>query len=371
MRIDTRIAKNLGGYFQCVDEIALRLKKDDRHPPVLWFRGAGDMNHSLIPSLFRANTRAKRSVPGRKKDYSQLHYAEDIRTQHYIAKNYHFFQNEPSSRVEWLEVMQHHGVKTRVLDWSESSTHSLLFAVEPFLDEGKARARTAGLSVPCVWVLEPAALNKQIFQNIRDSSTSPVASDNEKILGLFDIFQYDSLEKQTVLQNIQDVSDFSSYAETEETAHIDYILNLSEINDEIRRDGMRIRQLLLDGDIMNPYYYILSRIYSDGHMLENRVLPPLAVVQPYHSERIKAQHGVFTVFPFYEEKSWDHMYRKMGINPDAMENNAMASQVLHQIIIENPQKMAFELMQNGMNDSWLYPEMPVVSNEIENHAVYC
>ena len=65
------------------------------------------------------------------------------------------------------------------------------------------------------------------------------------------------------------------------------------------------------------------------------------------------------------------MYRKMGINPDAMENNAMASQVLHQIIIENPQKMAFELMQNGMNDSWLYPEMPVVSNEIESHAVYC
>ena len=50
---------------------------------------------------------------------------------------------------------------------------------------------------------------------------------------------------------------------------------------------------------MNSVYYVLGRIYSDGYILEDRKIPPLAVVHPYHSERIKAQKGVFTVFPFY------------------------------------------------------------------------
>ena len=39
--------------------------------------------------------------------------------------------------MEWLEVMQHHQVNTRVLDWSESSIHSLIFAVEAFFDAGR------------------------------------------------------------------------------------------------------------------------------------------------------------------------------------------------------------------------------------------
>ena len=33
----------------------------------------------------------------------------------YIARNYHFWEKEPQTNVEWFEVMQHHGVKTRML----------------------------------------------------------------------------------------------------------------------------------------------------------------------------------------------------------------------------------------------------------------
>ena len=170
-------------------------------------------------------------------------------------------------------------------------------------------------------------------------------------------------------ENIKHYSDLHMYAQTSETSHIDYIVNLSAINDEIMRDRPRLKYLLKHGDILNPYYYILSRIYSDGTILSERKLPPLAVVHPYHSERIKAQHGVFTVFPFYSEKEKDDDCREMGINPDAMENNAIAGSVLHQIIITNPKKIAYELIHNGMDDSWLYPEMPVVSNAIESRRI--
>lgn len=369
MRIDTKVVMDLGDYFRVIHDISeSRSKKDSRvrdasQPKVLWFRGLSDFNFSLIPSLFRTKTRVERAS-GDNIDYSSLHYAEDIYTQHYIAKNYHFFRNEPSSRVEWLEVMQHHEVNTRVLDWSESSVHSLLFAVEMFLDDKKYKEQQRDAAAPCVWVLDPAAMNRKIFEYLREKRANLLIDE------LLSEMSYNINEKKQVLRKIENFSRFNLYDETEATLHMDYILNLSAINDEILRDRQRMRQLLLDGGVINPYYYLLSRIYSDGHILEDRELPPLAVIQPYHSERIKAQRGVFTVFPFYKEKETDCDYRSIGLNPDAMDNNKAASECLHQIVIGNPRKVAYELLQSGMNDSWLYPEMPVVSSEIMKHKIY-
>lgn len=57
-----------------------------------------------------------------------------MRKEHHIAKNYHFMDKEPRTSVEWMEVMQHHGVKTRLLDWSESMIHPVIFSLECFFD---------------------------------------------------------------------------------------------------------------------------------------------------------------------------------------------------------------------------------------------
>lgn len=362
MRIDTRIIKSLGEYMDCMRGLAHNdMDQHNVSPSVLWFRGISDVGHSLIPSLFRDDVRINRTA---EEQYSSLHYAEDIRTQHYIAKNYHFFQKEPSSRVEWLEVMQHHEMKTRVLDWSESSIHSLLFAIEPFLDNKRYSEQKRRESVPCVWVLEPGRLNRRIFQHL-------VTEMHERglVCELLEELTQDSAEKGIIIDTMKKMS-VKLYHETKESSHIDYILNLSAINDEILRDRSRMKYLLMNGDVMNPLYYIIGRIYSDGYILEKRTLPPLAVVHPYHSERIKAQKGVFTVFPFYEEQPIDKIIREFGINPDAMDNNALAADCLHRIIINNPRDVAYDLLANGTNDSWLYPEMPIVSSEIENHKVY-
>lgn len=354
------VVDSLGEYMETVAELAEGSENQSCRPPILWFRGQGNARYSLVPSLFRTKVRIQK-IDGWD-GYTSLHYAEDIRTQHYIAKNYHLLSTEPSSRVEWLEVMQHHQIKTRVLDWSESSMHSLLFAVEAFLDNRQYHEKERRNCSPCVWVLRPQELNKRIMTALRD--------DRELHDELLRDLKIEAKEKSKIEERLSHYGNFKKFAETKETGHIDYIFNLSSINDELLRDRIRLKEILLNGSVMTPYYYLLSRIYSDGHTLRNRKLAPLCVVHPYHSERIRAQKGVFTVFPFYQEQPEDHFLRTLQINPDAMEYSWMAGDCLCQIMINNPQKIALQMLENGMNDSWLYPEMPVVSSEIEEHKIF-
>ena len=47
---------------------------------------------------------------------------------------------------------------------------------------------------------------------------------------------------------------------------------------------------------------------------------PLAVVESYHSERIRAQRGAFTIFPYYKDEKKMKRLRNVDIFLDAMEN---------------------------------------------------
>jgi hypothetical protein len=64
-----------------------------------------------------------------------------------------YLEQIPSEEWEWLFLMQHHGVPTRLLDWSESPLVGLYFAlVEP---KNKKDKKKDG----ALWCLHPTELN--------------------------------------------------------------------------------------------------------------------------------------------------------------------------------------------------------------------
>lgn len=122
----------------------------------IWFRGIADHSYGLEPSLYRKahNAIIEKQLLNRFKAKS-LPFIED--------KNH-------KSYWEWLFIMQHYGVPTRLLDWSESALISLAFAV--IYRESHHIGKDAGL-----WCLDPLKLNRDFVKGIKLDELIPSITD--------------------------------------------------------------------------------------------------------------------------------------------------------------------------------------------------
>jgi hypothetical protein len=106
-----------------------------------WFRGHADVDWELLPKVRRGY---------------------DLQTERYLtnlfyqrAKLRHASFPNDDDYASWLALMQHYGLPTRLLDWSDSALVAAYFATKFDSDMSAARdGRDAA-----IWMLQPATIN--------------------------------------------------------------------------------------------------------------------------------------------------------------------------------------------------------------------
>ena len=109
----------------------LRKRRALKQP--IWYRGQADANWDLTPTIARLPSGI---------------LAEPPLITRFKQNALALISERPSNEWEWLFVMRHHGVPTRLMDWSESPLVGLYFAVH-------GHPKTDGI----VWHLLPIQLN--------------------------------------------------------------------------------------------------------------------------------------------------------------------------------------------------------------------
>ncbi len=145
--------------------------QDDYFPGELspWFRGITQARYKIEPGLLRKNNGLLKEGEHRKT--RRVRKIEEYLLRRFQVLGAPFLENNlPKEALHWLFVMQHHGVKTRLLDWSLSSMIALLFAVRKFDQrairnptqrESKFGNRMDDRPAAAVWMLEPRRLSRE------------------------------------------------------------------------------------------------------------------------------------------------------------------------------------------------------------------
>jgi hypothetical protein len=129
--VDVRI-ESLTDYLEVFSSVSQEKEK-------FWFRGHADLTWTLTPSALRYKTKAQRD--------KAINLLTSFKRFMEIK-----LQNPPSATEElkWVQLAQHYGLPTRLLDWTTNAAVALYFAC--------LRLKVNGL----VFILNPIDLNKEV-----------------------------------------------------------------------------------------------------------------------------------------------------------------------------------------------------------------
>lgn len=123
--------KSIEDYINEIKSIKSKWFPKDKYPDI-WYRGVNDIDYNLEPGAYW------------RKDYDEISAISTFRVLTPTLIN-----EEPTDAWDWYFLMQHYGLPTRLLDWSESPLQALHFA----LTNKKEKIN------PAIWILDPLALN--------------------------------------------------------------------------------------------------------------------------------------------------------------------------------------------------------------------
>lgn len=187
---------------------------------VSWYRGHASKEFKLVSGLYRGQFEDPINYIATEKAY------------------YNFFKRDGfllHGETDWnlLFIMQHHGVKTRLLDWSESFSTALFFAYSTW--EFKEEC--------VVWILNPLKLNKRSLgvekyytfdENYEDLIDVINPGFNDKSLALYPVRNSTRIVSQLGMFTLQGKEGIP--LEEEERLEDDGVLKKILIKPELKKD---------------------------------------------------------------------------------------------------------------------------------------
>lgn len=138
----------------------------------IWYRGQGSRDWSLTPYYLRLDGKQSESTLLKRFKQSAAMLIE----------------TSPKESFDWLFLMQHYGVPTRLLDWSESPLVALYFAVENLEKYGDEDG--------ALWLLYPSELNKHARINNKEEEGFIPSFDDEEL----ESYSVESLKSNSRIQ---------------------------------------------------------------------------------------------------------------------------------------------------------------------------
>lgn len=138
----------------------------------IWYRGQGSKDWPLTPYYLRLDGKQSESTLLKRFKQSAAMLID----------------TSPKESFDWLFLMQHYGVPTRLLDWSESPLVALYFAVENMEKYGNEDG--------ALWLLYPSELNKHARINNKEEEGFIPSFDDEEL----ESYSVESLKSNSRIQ---------------------------------------------------------------------------------------------------------------------------------------------------------------------------